>query len=158
MKTDPKSGPTKSGQRLILPAPHARSLSVSVHYLEKMVVSLEELLRGQSPKMITERVEESFTEEERTRMLNVLADIRAGVDDMMRTFNLEPARRSEAQIVMSHVTHLWTILVDSRSEAMIGYGVLSDDLAVELDKRVETLIDRLDRMRASWPDDTRAGK
>ena len=148
MKTEPVDPTRWVGRTFVLPDAHRRRISVSVHYLEKMAVLLEGLLRRDSPSMVTEDIEESFTEEQRSKMLVVLGEIRSGINDMVRTFNLEPAKRSESQIVLAQVTHLWTILIDSQSKTMRGFGELPEGVALALDPRVGKLIELLDELRA----------
>jgi hypothetical protein len=67
-------------------------------------------------------------------------------EEMVCTFQLQKTEREEARILRAAIAQLWTILVDSTSKGMRGFGNLSPELARELDRHVERLLVLLDRI------------
>jgi hypothetical protein len=130
-----------------LPDNHRRVLSVTARMVEQTLGEIEELLRSKRSGMLTERIEPSYAEPERGRLLSAIAKMRDLNAEMFRALNLEPSHYTEEQIIVAKKTHLWTVLVDSKSKGMKGFGVLPPEQAYVVDSYIDKLLESLLEIR-----------
>lgn len=127
-----------------LPENYRRSLSVTAHTVEETLDKLESILRSNGVEKLTSRVTTSYSGDERERLLEIIAKMRKANEEFVRHFALSKTESDEAQILGASIAHLWTILIDSTSRGMRGYGSLPPHLARELNAHIERLLAVLD--------------
>lgn len=126
-----------------LPKNHRRSLSVTARMVEQTLDEMEELLRKRGEGKLTSEVDPTYSEHERARSLAVIAEMRRVNAEMFRTLDLERSRYAEDQVIHAKKTHIWTILVDSRSARLGGYGELTGEVGRAVDTHVDRLLELL---------------
>ncbi|HEX2869383.1 MAG TPA: hypothetical protein VHO03_20230 [Ignavibacteriales bacterium] len=125
-----------------LPPNHRRSLSVTAHFIEREMNSLEQtLLSGED--MITEKIEKSYNEPEREALIGAIRQLKELNKKMFYDLGLNETIHTEEQIVRAKAGHLWTILIDSTPKGLKGYGMLPPDQAEVLDVYVNNLLEML---------------
>jgi len=129
-----------------LPSNQHRSLSVTAQTIEQTLDELEAILRSRGIERLTSRVRASYSDRSRQDLLDAISEMRKVNEEMVCTFQLQKTEREEARILRAAIAQLWTILVDSTSKGMRGFGNLSPELARELDRHVERLLVLLDRI------------
>lgn len=127
-----------------LPDSHHRSLSVTARSIEDTLDKLENILRSRGVQKVTSTVTTSYSDEERERLLQIIAKMRKLNEEFVQHFALSKAESDEAAILGASIAHLWTILADSSSKGMRGYGPLPPHLARELNAYVDRLLAVLD--------------
>jgi hypothetical protein len=127
-----------------LPQNHHRVLSSTAHRVEETLDKLETILRSGGVKKLTSTITASYSNEERQRLLHLISKMRRVNEDFVHDFALSKTTSDEARILGASITHLWTILVDSTSKGMRGFGPLAPHLAREVDKHVDRLLAVLD--------------
>lgn len=127
-----------------LPDSHHRSLSATAHSIEETLDRLENILRSRGVQRLTSIVTTSYSDEERERLLQIIAKMRKLNEEFVQHFALGKTESDEAQILTASIAHLWTILADSTSKGMRGYGSLPPQLARELNAYVERFLAVLD--------------
>jgi len=115
--------------------------------VEKALVEIEELLRSGRKGMLTERIEPSYAEPDRRHLLSAIARMRELNAEMFRAFKLEPLQYTEEQMIAATRTHLWTVLVDSKSKGMKGFGALSPEQGEVVDSYIGKLLEALRELR-----------
>lgn len=123
-----------------LPPNSRRRLSVTANVVEKSLDTLEHLLINPLAGSATHRIEPTYTPAEREALLAGVRDLKLANAAMVDNLHLQPYHVLESQIVNATVNHLWTILVDSRSRAMKGFGYLPSDAAAAIDQHVDELL------------------
>jgi hypothetical protein len=131
----------------ILPPNHHRSLSVTAQMVEQALDEMEELLRSRKNTKQTSRIERTYSEEERAHLLETISKLRRANAEMFVDLDLEASHYTENQIVTAKNTHLWTILVDSKSKGLRGFGGLSAEQARLVDAHVDKLLELLKEMQ-----------
>jgi hypothetical protein len=129
-----------------IPENHRRSLSVTARTIEKSLDEMEELLSRGDVHKLTYTVHSSYTDDERQSILEIIRELRKANEEMVNDLGLRSEERKEVQIIQARVAHLWTILVDSTSRGMKGFGVLSKDHAREVDQHVEKLLNLIQQL------------
>jgi len=129
--------------KIRLPDNHRRSLSVTARMVEQTLEEMEELLRNRGEGRLTSKIEPTYSEPERARLLAAISEMRQANAEMFQTLSLEPSRYAEDHIITAKNAHLWTILVDSKSRRLKGLGELPADLARTVDVHVNRLLELL---------------
>ena len=129
-----------------LPENHRRSLSVTARMIEDSLDESEELLRSQGKGKLVEQIVPSFSQGERDRMLGAISRMRDANTEMFHRLDLEPSHRTEGQIIKAKITHMWTILVDSKSDALRGFGELPSTVAQSINSHVDNLLELLEEI------------
>lgn len=127
-------------KRTLLPEPHLRVLSATARRVEDTLDRLETMLRSRGIKKLTSTVRSSYSDEERQRLLDSIATMRRVNEEFINACGLVKTELDEARILGAAITHLWTILVDSTSKGMRGFGPLSSPVAKEVDKHMSRLL------------------
>lgn len=129
-----------------LPDNHRRSLSVAAQFVERTLDEMEELLRSRGRSRLTSKVQAAFSDEERIRLLAALAQMRQANAEMVRALGLEASPYREDRVITAKRTYLWTILVDSKSKGLRGFGQLAPELAEVVDHHVNRLLELLEEI------------
>ncbi len=129
-----------------IPENHRNSLSVTARTIEKSLDEMEELLSRGGVHKLTYTVHSSYTDDERQSILGTIRELRKANEEMVNDLGLKREERKEEQIIRARVTHLWTILVDSTSRGMRGFGVLPTAPARMIDQHIDRLLKILQRL------------
>ena len=122
-----------------LPDNHRRSLSVTCRLVEKALFEIEELLTGIPRESLTNPIQMTYEPAERKRLLDYVQTLRQQNRELFFRFNLEADSISDKQIVKAKLNHLWVILEDSTAEHMKGFGRLPDEMAGDVNRRINAL-------------------
>jgi len=131
--------------RINLPPNHRRSLSATAQLVENALDELESVLGRQGREKLTSRVKVTYSNEDRDRFLRTVAAMRLANEELVRDFGLDQKESTEKQIVQSSTAYLWTILRNSTSRGMRGFGELPPDSAREVDRRINQLLNLLEQ-------------
>ncbi len=123
-----------------LPPNHRRSLSVTANVVEESLEEIERILATPGVQGASYRITPSYTDIERKHMLGLIQKIKAANAEMVAALGLDPRAVLESQILRGKLTHLWTVLVDSRSDGMKRFGKLPAQAAKAVDYYVENLL------------------
>jgi len=123
---------------------HRRSISTTAQIVEKTLNEMEDILLQKYKENIATIVVESYSEKERTIMLTKIAEIRKANQELFQEFNLKRTEQSESQVLHAAAAYLWTVLMDSKSKKLRGFGKLSPNVAAKIDEHVERIVTLLD--------------
>ncbi len=107
---------------------------------------MEQLLNQRGVKKFTSTVHPSYSAEERAFILETIRDLRKTNEEMVKALGLKSDVKNEEQIIRAQIAHLWTILIDSTSHGMRGFGELPSETAHMIDQHVEQLLKILNRL------------
>ncbi len=124
-----------------LPPSHRRSLSVTAALVEESSDELEQLLRARGPRKTASVIEVAYNEADRERLLHALTELRKANEQMIRDLDLQQTVKAEDRIVTASLSHLWTVLADSTSLGLRGFGTLSPDAAQAIDRHIGKMVD-----------------
>jgi len=126
-----------------LPSSHRRSLSVTARIVEDSLDEIEKVLTKRERPKSSHRITDSLDDAARQKILRTVAKLRQSNDEMFRSLHLEPNVFSETQIVRARVVHLWAVLRDSKSKGLKRFGELPPDVAEEVDRTIDNLLNIL---------------
>ena len=126
-----------------LPDPQRRSLEVTANVIETTLAEMETLLRSDRKGQLTRKVEPCYSEEERSRMLSAIAAMRQANTEMILHLGLRSSRIREDRIVNARISHMWTVLCDSTSKGLKGFGGLPPSLSQVVDDHINQLLELL---------------
>lgn len=130
-----------------LPPNHNRVISVTAKTIEEELNELEIVLTQKNNNSIIRKFIPSFSDEKRKYLIEKINALRKLNNTMFIELNLKSSEITEEQIVKGKIVYLWTVLIDSKANALKGYGDLPDDLAQILDSHIDTLLKAIEEMR-----------
>jgi len=130
-----------------LPPNHNRVISVTAKTIEEELNELEIVLTQKNNNSIIRKFIPSFSDEKRKYLMEKINALRKLNNTMFIELNLKSSEITEEQIVKGKIAYLWTVLIDSKANALKGYGDLPDDLAQILDSHIDTLLKAIEEMR-----------
>jgi len=80
-------------------------------------------------------------ETELARINEIILSIRARIKIMFEKYELDKEEIAMMQILNSRKAYLWTILEDSKSERMKGYGRFLETIKDDYDREIEEFIE-----------------
>ena len=128
-----------------LPPNHRRSLSATAHLLETALDELESVLRARGSEKLTSCIKTHYGDDDRNRFLRAIEQMRDVNQELVSDLQLSKTESSEKQIVQSRSAYLWTVLRNSTSRGMRGFGELPPDSAREVDRRINQLLNLLEQ-------------
>ena len=130
-----------------LPPDHKRSLSVVARNIEDSLNDITVRLQANPSNAQLHNVEPSFTSAERTFILKIVEEIRRSLLNLIENFDIHPSSVTEFQIVQAQYTHIWTLLQDSYSDKMKGYGEIQENEARLLDEHITKLAGQVEKLK-----------
>jgi len=95
---------------------------------------------------LTRRIRSVYSEDERQDLAKAVAKLRQANREMVEDLGLVTSEFTEQQIVNARVSHLWTILVDSKSKKLKNFGEVPREHTVEIDRHIDKLLEILKLM------------
>lgn len=122
-----------------LSGPQRRSLFAALKMMEKSMNELGDLT-GLPRSSHTVKFTDALSEAEADRIKEIIREIRARINIMFEQYKLKKEEIAMKQLINSKKAYLWTILEDSKSERLKGFGGFPADIKAEYDKEIEELI------------------
>ena len=123
-----------------LPANYLRVISSLSELIERKLRELLHMLRTVENGRVA-RVERTFSDKERHEKILSLEKLLEANHQMFSDLNLEPATYREDQIFHADIAWLWTIINDSRTKRLKGYGKIDPETAQLIDDKISGLLD-----------------
>jgi hypothetical protein len=134
---------------------HKRSISVSLHLLDKGLCEWEQWISGQVPSGVMYQPQDTLSaatkKELRTRIENMRELIVRLRDDLM----LIPARPRTTNLIVGQATVLWEMLAELNSSSLYGYGTVSPQFAAYIDPIGESLTRQMHEISALFSKPTK---
>ena len=111
--------------------------------VEQALDEMEELLRSRGNGKLTSTITRTYSDHQRSKLLDAISQMRRANAEMFQALSLQPSHYTEDHIMTAKNSHLWTILVDSKSKGMKGFGELPPELAQAVDSHVDKLLQLL---------------
>jgi hypothetical protein len=128
-----------------LSGPQRRSISATLKMIEK---SLNELgdLTGLQRSYYTTHFNDPLNDLESQRVNNLISDIRGKINMMLEKYKLDKDEISMDQVLNSKKAYLWTILEDSTSKRMKGYGDFPESVKERYDEEIQEIMELVSKL------------
>ena len=124
----------------LLSGPQRRSISVTLRFLEKSINDLGDYF-GLEKSNITVKHTDSVNECDSEKIKMAISVIRVKLQEMFEKYQLEQEEISLERVIDAKNTHLWTILEDSTTKRLKGYGDFPEVLKAEYDQDIQQLLE-----------------
>ena len=125
---------------------HKRSISVSLHLLDKALCQWEQWISGPISPGVMYQQQDTLAAAEKKELRTRINNLRDVVVRLRDNLNLAPERPSNAQLIVGQATILWEMLAELNSSSLHGYGAVSPQLAEYLDPLGESLTQQMDEI------------
>lgn len=123
-----------------LPANYRRVISSLSELIERKLRELLHMLSNVENGSVA-RIERTFSDKERHEKSLRLEKLLEANHQMFSDLNLEPATYREDQIFHADIAWLWTMINDSRTKRLKGYGKIDPETAQLIDDKISGLLD-----------------
>ncbi len=132
----------ESENQINLSPNHKRVITTTVRLVEKELDEIESLISNNN-KLVSSEVKILLTKQQKRKISLIMEECREANEKMFYEFNLRKEITTDRQIINSKVNYLITVLLDSTSERLKGYGKLDKNSATLVDENFQNLIENL---------------
>lgn len=125
--------------------PQRRSVSAAMKMIEKSLNELSDHT-GLQRSYHTIHFNDPPDSVEQIRINSIISEIHEKISKMIEIYNLEKDEISMDQVLNSKKAYLWTILEDSTSKRMKGYGTFPDSIKEQYDREIQEFMDLISRL------------
>ena len=118
---------------------HRRSISISLHLLDKQLCQWEEWLSGHVPPGVMYQQQNALSIRQKTQLRGRIAELRQVMTILRDDLQLAPTKPRTTQLIVGQATVLWEMLAELNSRSLQGYGTVPEELARYLDPIGEKL-------------------
>ena len=122
---------------------HRRSISITLHLVDKALCEWEDWANGHVRSGVMFREQDTFSTTQKAGMRSKILAIRELLARLCDDLQLEPKGAPTSQLIVGHAAVLWEMLTDLNSRGLKGHGNVPDDLASYLDPIGETLCEEM---------------
>jgi hypothetical protein len=119
-----------------LSVPQKRSLFAAMKMIEKSMNELGDLT-GLQRSSFSVLYSDKLSNSEEQRINEIILEIRSRIEKMFKKYALGKDEISMEQVVYSKKAYMWTILEDSTSKRMKGYGNFPVSIKEEYDNEIQ---------------------
>ena len=124
---------------------HRRSVSTSIRMVENMVNEIEKQVFHPGELLLT-HIENPETEIDKEQLNDVIGEIRRYIRYLFNKYDLKTSDLQLDRIVNSAKSSMWTILCDTTSQHLRGYGEFPLEYANEFDIDIDRLQDLVQKL------------
>lgn len=124
---------------------HKRSMSSSIHLIEKLVDEVEALLINHKT-LETQTIKKDIPKDERGHVLESIREIREEVKRLTEKYDLKKQVVSESRFLDSRKTKAWEILNNSEAKRMDAFGKFPEEIRDEYDADIERLLELVNQL------------
>lgn len=129
----------------ILSDNHRRSVSSSMHIIEKMLLEIEKTINIPDTGVLS-KVVDDMPEIDRDRYKIAIGNIKAELEHISEKYNLRKEEIMMSRLINSRKAKMWETITDTSSRKLKGYKEFPKELAAEFDEdmgRLKKVIDEL---------------
>lgn len=127
---------------------HKRSISVSLHLLDKGLCEWEQWMSGQVPSGVMYQPQDTLSAAGKKELRTRISKIRESIVCLRDDLKLAPARPRTTNLIVGQATVLWEMLAELNSSSLHGYGTVSSQLAAYIDPVGESLTRQMHEISA----------
>lgn len=124
---------------------HKRSMSSTVHLIEKLVDEVEALLTNHKT-LETQTVESDIPNDEKASVVEAVREIKGEVKRLSEKYDLKKQKVSESRFVNSRKAKAWEILHNSEARRMDAFGKFPEEIRGEYDADIEHLLELVNKL------------
>lgn len=122
---------------------HKRSISISLHLLDKQLCQWEQWISGPISQGVMYEQRDTLSAAEKKELRTRIKDLRKLIVRLRDDLNLTPESAGTARSIVGQATVLWEMLAELNSSSLQGYGTVSPQLAAYIDPIGESLTQQM---------------
>lgn len=134
---------------------HRRSISVSLHLLDKGLCEWEQFVSGQVAGGVMYQPQDTLSPASKKELRARIRRIRESIVRLRDDLKLAPARPRTTSLIVGQATILWEMLAELNSSSLHGYGTVSPQFAAYIDPVGESLTQQMHEISALFCRPTR---
>ena len=131
--------------KIVLSENHRRSVSSSIHIIEKMLIEIERAIAHPDNGFLSKTIND-MQDMDMTHFTSAVAGIKSEIKHISEKYNLRTEEIKLSRIINSRKAKMWETVTDTTSRKLKGYKEFPKETAVEFDNdisRLKALIDSL---------------
>jgi hypothetical protein len=122
---------------------HRRSISISLHLLDKQLCQWTEWLQGHVAPGVMYQQQNRLSARHKKELYQHIDELRQLMLRLRDDLQLVSTKPSTAQLIVGQATIVWEMLAELNSRSLQGYGAVPQDLANYLDPIGEKLASQM---------------
>jgi hypothetical protein len=131
--------------KIALSENHRRSVSSSIHIIEKMLIEIENVMahpdNGQMIKTIND-----MPDMDKTHFKSALSNIKTEIKYISEKYSLKPEEIKMSRLINSRKAKMWETVTDTNSRKLKGFKEFPKELAEEFDRDIARLKATIDAL------------
>lgn len=124
---------------------HKRSMSSSIHLIEKMVDEVETLMTNHKT-LETQKVERDIPDDKKDLSLKAIHEIKEEVKRLTEKYDLKKQVVFESRFLDSRKSKAWEILHNSEARRMDAFGKFPEDIRDVYNADIERLLELVNKL------------
>jgi hypothetical protein len=129
----------------ILSDNHRRSVSSSMHIIEKMLLEIEKTINFPDTGVLS-KVVDDMPDIDRDHYSEAIGNIKVHLGLISEKYNLRKEEIMMSRLVNSRKAKMWETITDTTSRKLKGYKEFPKELAVEFDEDIALLKKAIDEL------------
>jgi hypothetical protein len=129
----------------ILSDNHRRSVSSSMHIIEKMLLEIEKTINFPDTGVLS-KVVDDMPDIDRDHYSEAIGNIKVQLEFISEKYNLRKEEILMSRLVNSRKAKMWETITDTTSRKLKGYKEFPKELAAEFDEDISLLKKAIDEL------------
>lgn len=125
-------------KKIALSENHRRSVSSSIHIIEKMLIEIENVMahpdNGQMIKTLND-----MPDLDKTHFKSAISNIKTEIKYISEKYSLKPEEIKMSRLINSRKAKMWETVTDTNSRKLKGFKEFPKELAEEFDRDIARL-------------------
>lgn len=131
--------------KIVLSENHRRSVSSSMHIIEKMLIEIERTISNPDSGYLSRTVND-LPGIDMAHYSLAIAGIRSEIKHISEKYNLRTEEIKMSRIINSRKSKMWETVIDTTSRKLKGYKEFPKEIAAEFDADIAKLKDLIDSL------------
>jgi hypothetical protein len=132
-------------KKITLSENHRRSVSSSVHIIEKMLIDIENVKSNPDNGTMIRTIND-IEDLDEPHFRNAIDNIKSEIRYLAEKYNLKPEEIKMSRIINSRKAKMWETVTDTNSRKLKGFKEFPKELADEFDKDIARLKATIDAL------------
>jgi hypothetical protein len=130
-------------QKVVLSENHRRSVSSSMHIIEKMVIEIEKTIANPDSGVLSRTIND-MPDIDLEHYKSAISKIKSEIIHIAEKYNLRTEEIKMSRLVASRKAKMWETVTDTSSRKLKGYKEFPKELAAEFDADISKLKELID--------------
>jgi hypothetical protein len=131
--------------KIVLSDNHRRSVSSSMHIIEKMLIEIEKTIANPDSGVLSKTIND-MPDIDTAHYSRTISKIKSEIKHLSEKYNLRTEEIKMSRLINSRKAKMWETITDTFSRKLKGYKEFSKEIAEEFDADISKLKELIDAL------------